>query len=551
MTRSCILLADPDPERRVALQEILQARYGADYDLVAAAASDEGLRACAAIRGEGRQLALVIAPVVLQPLSGLEFLAQVREECPEAQLLLLLLWGVLKEPQPLVQAVAQGRLDHFVMYTGMRHDEGLHLAVTELLAEYGRRYGPRFEPVRVVGDPWAPRSHEFRDLLTRNGIPFGFYAADSQEGRALLSAAGLDQSPRLPVVVLADGQTLVDPTNAETARYLGGNLDFGAEPYDVTIVGAGPAGLAAGVYASSEGLRTLVIDREAIGGQAGTSSMIRNYLGFPRGISGGDLTMRAATQAQLFGARLGVIVEAVRLTPGHGLHTITLGDGIEILSRTVVIATGVTYRTLQADGLDRFTGSGVYYGAAISEAPTVAGGHAYVVGGGNSAGQAAVHLSRFAKQVTLLVRRDSLAATMSDYLITQLERTRNLDVRYRTEVAACHGDRHLTALVLRDVATGGEERVAAAGLFVLIGGNPRSAWLRDTVTCDARGYVLTGPDVPPSAAHRPRYPFETVVPGVFAVGDVRHGSVKRVASAAGEGAVCVSYVHQHIDVTPP
>ena len=340
MTPPCILLADADPERRAALLEVLQARYGTDYDLIAAATSDEALQACAAVRGDGRQVALVIAPIVLQPLSGLEFLDRVREECPEAQLLLLLLWGVLKEPGPLVQAVSQGRLDHFVMYTGMRHDEGLHLAVTELLAEYGRRYGPRFEPVRVVGDPWAPRSHEFRDLLTRNGIPFGFYAADSDEGRALLSATGLDQPPRLPVVVLADGQTLADPSNAETARYLGGNLDFGAKPYDVTIVGAGPAGLAAGVYASSEGLRTLVIDREAIGGQAGTSSMIRNYLGFPRGISGGDLTMRAATQAQLFGARVGVIVEAVRLTPGDGLHTITLGDGAEILSRTVVIATG-------------------------------------------------------------------------------------------------------------------------------------------------------------------------------------------------------------------
>ncbi|HSK91792.1 MAG TPA: FAD-dependent oxidoreductase [Euzebyales bacterium] len=544
--RAGILLADGDDDRRALLLEVLGRRYGVDYEVVGVATSDDALAWCASLRDQGRQVALVIASPTLGPLSGIDCLARVREHDRDPRLLLLLPWGALDDTQPLVDAVAHGRVDHFVVFTGMREDENMHLAVTELLAEYGRDHGPRFEPIRVVGDAWAPRSHELRDLLTRNGLPFGFYPADSDEGRELLAAADVDGS-RLPVVLLADGRALVDPSNTEAARHIGADLDLGGAPYDVTIVGAGPAGLAAAVYASSEGLRTLVVEREAIGGQAGTSSMIRNYLGFPRGISGGDLAMRAANQAQLFGARLAVVVEAAALHPGAGVQTITLGSGDRVLSRAVIIATGVTYRTLQGEGLDRLTGAGVYYGAAVSEAPSVTGSRVYVVGGGNSAGQAAVHLARFADQVTLLVRRASLATTMSEYLITQLDRTPNIDVRNRTEVLRCDGVQHLTQLTLRDAASGTIETVPAAGLFVLIGGRPRTGWLRDVVACDPHGYVLTGADVPAPADQRARLPYETSVTGVFAVGDARHGSVKRVASAAGEGAVCISYVHQHID----
>jgi thioredoxin reductase (NADPH) len=543
---ACILLADGDDDRRAVVLEVLGRRYGVDYEVIGVATSDEALARCASFRDHGRQIALVIASPTLRPLSGIDCLAQIRERDRDPRLLLLLPWGALDEAQPLVDAVSHGRVDHFVVFTGMHEDEHLHLAVTELLAEYGREHGPRFEPIRVIGDAWAPRSHELRDLLTRNGLPFGFYPADSDEGRRLLAAADVDGS-RLPVVLLAAGRTLVDPSNAEAARHIGADLDLGDAPYDVTIVGAGPAGLAAAVYASSEGLRTLVVEREAIGGQAGTSSMIRNYLGFPRGISGGDLAMRAANQAQLFGAQLAVIVEAAALHPGADLQTITLASDDRVTSRAVIIATGVTYRTLQGDGLDRFTGAGVYYGAAVSEAPSVAGDHVYVVGGGNSAGQAAVHLARFADQVTLLVRRDSLAATMSEYLITQLDRTPNIEVRYRTEVVGCDGEHHLTQLTLRDAASKTIETVPTAGLFVLIGGRPHTDWVDDVVACDPQGYVLTGADVRSPADQRPRLPYESSRAGVFAVGDVRHGSVKRVASAAGEGAVCISSVHRHID----
>lgn len=346
---------------------------------------------------------------------------------------------------------------------------------------------------------------------------------------------------------LAPTLVLVEPPSSEAARALDVEKVVGTAPYDVTIVGAGPAGLGAAVRASAEGLRTLVVDREAAGGQAGATSLIRSHLGFPRGISGADLAMRATEQAQVLGAQLAVGPETALLVPGGSTHTLRLADGRQVSARTVVAATGMTYRMLQAEGIDHLIGSGVYYGAVSSPDPSVSGGDAYVVGGGNSAGQAAVHLARFAARVVLLVRRDSLASTMTEPLVAQLHRTPNVEVRYHTEVTACHGQDHLTSLVLLDRTSDTTETVPAAGLFVLIGGTPRTGWLGDTVDCDAHGYVLTGSDVPAADGGRICLPFETSVEGLFAVGDVRHRAVKCVASAADEGAACVAETLRHTD----
>jgi thioredoxin reductase (NADPH) len=405
--------------------------------------------------------------------------------------------------------------------------------------------------VRVVGEQWSPRSHELRDLLARNTVPFGFYAADSEQGRGLMREHGVD-ARRLPAAILRDGTVLHQPTLADVAQTLGVRTQPSPAVYDLAVLGAGPAGLAAVVYGASEGLRTLVIEPEAIGGQAGTSSLIRNYLGFPWGVSGGDLAFRAWEQALHFGTEFVFMQRAAGLASRGTRHAVALGDGGEVLARAVVVAVGVSYRTLGIAVLDRLIGAGVFYGAAGAEAPALAGEEVYVVGGANSAGQAALHLARFAARVTLLVRGESLAAGMSDYPITQLQATPNVRVRPRTRVADGRGGDRLEALVLEEVGSGRREVVAAGAVFVMIGAEPRTGWLRDTIRPDSRGFLLTGRDVPREgwSLERAPLPYETSMPGIFAVGDVRHGSVKRVAGAVGEGSVAVGSVHQYLAETP-
>jgi thioredoxin reductase (NADPH) len=401
--------------------------------------------------------------------------------------------------------------------------------------------------VRVVGERWSSRSHELRDALTRNTVPFGFYASDSEEGRRLLRDHGVDPT-RLPAAITYDGSVLHDPTLADVGEALGVNTRPSSEAYDLAILGAGPAGLSAAVYGASEGLRTLVIEPRAIGGQAGTSSMIRNYLGFPRGVSGGDLTFRAWEQALLFGVRFVFANSATELKTRGKERVITLTDGSEVIARAVIIAAGVAYRRIGVPSLEHLVGVGVFYGAAGSEAPAMTGEEAYVVGGANSAGQAALHLARFGAHVTLLVRGESLAAGMSDYLIRQIEATPNVEVRLGTRVAEGRGEERLEALALEDTRTGEREEVTAAAIFVMIGAEPRTEWLGDAVRRDERGFILTGRDVPREGwtLDRPPLPFETSIPGVFAAGDVRYGSVKRVAGAVGEGSVAVGSVHRYL-----
>jgi thioredoxin reductase (NADPH) len=411
--------------------------------------------------------------------------------------------------------------------------------VTGSLEEWWRERGARGETVTVIGDDPSARVHEIRDVLARNSVPFGFYPSHSQEGRAALRRLGVSE-PAGPVLSVYTGVVLVDPTNAEVAEALGLDVRPAGRTYDVVIVGAGPAGLAAAVYGSSEGLRTALLEREAFGGQAGTSSRIRNYLGFPGGVSGVELAQRAYEQAWVFGTHFVYGNPATSLAKGQDLLVVGLEDGSEIRARAVVIATGVSYRRLGVPELEALVGAGVFYGAGTVEAHAVAGKPAFVVGGGNSAGQAALHLAKYARQVTILIRSPSLAASMSDYLIRQIEAAPNVDVRYRCEVTGGGGSGHLEQLLLRDRDSGEAELVPAAGLFVLIGAQPLTGWLPETTRRDQWGFVLTGADTGEHwPLQRAPYLLETTTPGVFAAGDVRHGSIKRVASAVGDGSIAI------------
>jgi thioredoxin reductase (NADPH) len=440
-----------------------------------------------------------------------------------------------------------------VVRPGTPPDEVFHRLVTEQLGEWGRSNLPGIDVVRVVGQEWAPRSHELRELLGRNGVPFSFYPADSPEGQRLLEQGS---GPARPAVVMFDGRVLADPSNAELAEALGVPTKPGSGRYDVTVIGAGPAGLAAAVSGASEGLSTVVVEPEAIGGQAGTSSLIRNYLGFPSGVSGGDLAVRAYTQALSFGAEYVYGNPATSLRPEGPELVVTVADGTEVRSRAVVVASGMAYRRLGIPALDALTGTGVFYGAAASEAKAVQGGEVFVVGGANSAGQAAVHLAKYAAQVTLLVRGRSLADSMSEYLLREIDAAPNIAVRCRVAVTGGAGQNRLESLTLTDLESGVAETVGAGALFVLIGAEPRTQWLPDTVRRDQSGFVLTGTDLledgrPDGGWPLRRLPMflESSLPGVFAVGDVRYGSVKRVASAVGEGSIAIRLVHDYLRST--
>ena len=457
--------------------------------------------------------------------------------------------------RPVFDAVTLGKIDHWVTCPVQSPDEDFHESVTRFLGEWRRRRGGSFEPVQVIGEHWSARSLELRDTFSRNGIPIGFYDAASARGRQLLRELGAE-SAELPVVVIRFGgqlSVLGDPSNLEIADAFGLMTPIpDGEVFDVAVVGAGPAGLATAVYASSEGLRTVVVEREAIGGQAGTSAMIRNYPGFAQGVSGARLAFEAYTQAWYFGTTFVFMRQLEGLAREDGHYRLRLSDGGTLNARTVVITTGATYRRLGVPALEDLQGRGVFYGAGVSEAPAMRGRKVYVVGGGNSAGQAALHLARWASQVTVLVRSPSLTDTMSDYLIREIDAAPNVAVSYGVQVAGGTGTDRLTSLVLEDTQTRARYSVPADGLFVLIGSEPRTEWLGESVARDQGGFILTGQDVPDDAdtgwpAGRQPLPHETSLPGVFAAGDVRHGSVKRVASAVGEGAITVPLVHRYLE----
>ena len=548
-----LFVVDADPATRDAIAAALHRRFAPDYRVLSAASPEAGLSALEGLARRGEEVALVAADLDVRGTGAVEFLDRARTLhrgalrallVPMAQRGTRIPFGSLESLQ---RATALGRIDFWVVKGWDAPEELLYPQVQEALTSWTRTNRPRHTVVRLVGEPWSTHSHALRDALARNTIPFRFHAADSEEGRRLLRDHGVDAA-RLPAAVLHDGSVLHRPTPSDIADALGVHTRPPSGEYDLVILGGGPAGLAAAVYGASEGLRTLVVEPQAIGGQAGTSSMIRNYLGFPWGVSGGDLAFRAFEQALLFGTQFAFMQRAVGLVADGPERRVVLSGGGEVGARAVIVAAGVEYRRLGIPALERLVGVGVFYGAAGVEAPAMAGEAVYVVGGANSAGQAALHLAKFAARVTLLVRGDSLAAGMSEYLVTQVQATGNVEVRLRTRVVDGRGEHRLEGLTLEDVGTGRREGVAAAAVFVLIGAEPRTEWLRDVLQRDEFGYVLTGRDVDPRSwpLTRPPLQFETSVPGVFAVGDARHGSVKRVAGAVGEGSVAVGSVHQYL-----
>jgi thioredoxin reductase (NADPH) len=544
MPRPVLLAVDGDPVAMSSLERELRRRYRADYRVLCAGSGTAGLQVLEQVKAGGGQLALVLADLRLPDMTGIELLAEVHGLDRTAKRAVLTGWGDLQVGDRLVQAAVLGQVDGWGLKPWQPGDEGFHQLVVGLLYEWAQLHRPGFQAVQVVGEQWSARAHELRDLLARNKVLYGFLPADSEEGRGLLGRVGAT-AEQLPVVVTFDGLVLANPTLVEVAEALSAPTRPAAAAYDVTVVGAGPAGLAAAVYGASEGLGTVVLEPEATGGQAGTSSMIRNYLGFPRGISGTELAYRAFHQAIGFGAGIVYGRRAVGLRAARSDRVVTLGDGTEVTSRAVVLATGVTWRRLGVASLEALVGAGVFYGAAASEAQAMRGQQVFVVGGGNSAGQAAVHLARYAAQVTLLVRRSTLAHSMSDYLVRELAAVPNITVRCHTQVVAGHGDGRLTGLTLQDRRSGATETVPAVALFVLIGAEPPTGWLPEAIQRDRWGFVVTGTDLL-GGDGRPPMPFETSLPGVFAIGDVRHGSIKRVASAVGEGSAAIWTIHQYL-----
>ena len=553
MSEPVLLVIDDDPRELATFERALRRRYGADYRVVAERSPEAALGLLERLADRGEDVALVAADLRLPGTDGVEFLEQASALHPGVVRTLLVAMDEhhtrlpFSELEALQRATALGRIDFWMAKGWVTPEEWLYPQVQEALSAWTRTNRARHVIYRLVGERWEPRTHALRDTLTRNSVPFEFHPVGSQESDTLVRDFGVD-AEHLPALIRHDGSVLQDPTFAEVARSHGIHTQPSSDTYDLAILGAGPAGLGAAVNGASEGLSTLVMEPLAIGGQAGTSSMIRNYLGFPKGIGGGELARRAWEQAVLFGAEFAFTRPATGLATRGDRRVIVLSDGSGVSARAVIIASGADYRRIGVPSLERLVGAGVFYGAAGAEAPAMAGEEVYVVGGANSAGQAALHLGRFASRVTLLVRGESLAAGMSDYLIRQIEATPNVEVRLRTRVVGGRGEVHLEALSLEDVETSSREEVAAAALFVMIGAEPRTEWLRGVVARDDHGFILTGRDIPQEVwtSNRPPLPFETSVPGAFAAGDVRYGSVKRVAGAVGEGSAAVGSVHRCI-----
>ena len=526
-----LVVADDDPDGRALIEEELRRRYDADY-AIRICSTTELARILDEVEAAGDEVAVALAGGK----AGAEILAQMRGRFPAARRGLLIPWlgwsrrGV---GQLVLESMARGAIDLYVIRPTRRRDEVFHRTISELLQESERLRGEGPAGATVVADARTARAHDLRATLAGLGIPH----------RTLPAENGAP-----PAVTLADGKVLNDPGAAELTRELGFPTELDPHDADLLVLGAGPAGLSAAVYGASEGLRTTVLDAGAVGGQAGSSSLIRNYLGFPRGLGGGELAQRAYQQAWLFGAQFRLTHRAVSLDAREGRHVVTTADGIEVSARAVVLALGVEYRRLEAPGLTELEGAGVFYGSPVSGAQAVSGERVYIVGGGNSSGQAALHLARYACKVKILVRSTTLATSMSQYLIDTIEAEPNVEVLYETEVVGARGEGHLEELHLR--GPGGVTTAPAAALIVLIGAHPHTEWLPEEVARDEWGYILTGGDAPGWPLPRSPFPLETSLPGVFAAGDVRARSVKRVASAAGSGALAVSDVHAYLALEP-
>lgn len=540
-----LLVVDDDAEVLRAVARDLRRHYGDTYRVLRAESGEEALAATRELRERGGTVALLLSDQRMPGLSGVEFLEAAAESFPEAKRVLLTAYA---DTEAAIRAINRARIDYYLLKPWDPPEERLYPILDDLLDDWQAGHRPEFVGIRVVGNRWSPDTHAVKDFLARHLVPYRWLDVETSEEAERLVAQH-DAADGLPLVLFPDGEPLSQPEQTALAERLGLQMAPNRPFYDLVIVGGGPAGLAAAVYGASEGLRTVLVEEEAPGGQAGTSSRIENYLGFPSGVSGAELTRRAVAQARKFEAEVLSPVCATALRTEEGYHIVSLSTGEEIASHALIIATGVQYRLLEASGVADLTGRGVYYGAAMAEAIACRDESVYLVGAGNSAGQAALYFSRYARDVTMLVRGDGLGASMSQYLIDQIEATENVSVRLHTEVVRAHGEERLERLTLRDT-DGQEEDVEARTLFVFIGAAPRTDWLGDVLLRDEYGFILTGPDLDGPMkrwpAERPPFLLETCQPGVFAVGDVRHGSVKRVASSVGEGSVAISFVHQHL-----
>ena len=570
-TKPVILAVDDDAPVLRAVERDLRARYGNDYRVVAANSGAEALEAVRQLTVRGGAIGLFVVDQRMPAMTGIEFLAQAIELQPDAKRVLLTAYA---DTDVAIKAINSIRLDQYILKPWDPPEEKLYPVLDDLLSDWVADFRPPFEGLRLLARRWSPRGHDIRDYLTRNQVPYAWLDPEADdEGKRLASSlmqvaegtpaaaavavtAGEEEPTRaaelaIPIVLFPDGTVLRDPTNMAIAEKVGLQTHAALPFYDLVIVGGGPSGLAAAVYGASEGLKTVLVEREAPGGQAGTTSRIENYLGFPAGLSGGDLARRGLAQARRLGAEILTPLEVVGLRRDDPYRVVLLADGSELSCQAVVVATGVSYRQLDVPNADRLAGAGVYYGAATTEAVLYRGLDVAVVGGGNSAGQAAVYLSRFAKSVSVLVRGPDLTATMSAYLIDQMDALPNVSLRGNTQVAAVDGDQQLERVTID--SNGAREEIPLAAMFVFIGQQPRTDWLDGVVRRDKAGFVLSGREVLeegklPVGWGSDREPFllEASVPGVFVAGDVRFRSIKRIASAVGEGAMAVQFVHQYL-----
>jgi thioredoxin reductase (NADPH) len=547
MDKPVILTIDDDPAVLQAIARDLRRQYGERFRIMRADSGAAALEVAQQLKLRGNTVALFLADQRMPGMSGVELLEQASEIFPVAKRALLTAYA---DTNAAIDAINQAQLDYYLLKPWDPPEEKLYPVLDDLLQDWQAAFKPEFRGVKVISDRWSPQSHSLRDFLARNQVPYRWLDIETNaEAQQLVAYAGEKDNPDLPLVLLPDGQKLVQPSPAQLAQQVGMQTEAARPFYDLVIVGGGPAGLAAAVYGASEGLRTVMIERQAPGGQAGTSSRIENYLGFPVGLSGGDLARRAVTQAKRFGVELLVPQLATGIRLEENYRIITLADGNEISCHGLILAMGVAWRRLTMPGIDQFTGAGVYYGAAQTEAAACAGEEVYVVGGANSAGQAAMYFSKFARRVRMLVRGESLTKSMSQYLIDQIEGTDNIDVLPFHSVVAAEGSDRLEKILVKDAQTDEVKTFATNSLFIFIGAVPSTDWLQGVVERDERGFIYTGPDLPtgtPWPLERDRFLLETNVPGIFAVGDVRHGSVKRVASGVGEGSICVQFVHRHL-----
>jgi len=546
-----LITVDDDPEVSRAVERDLRPKYGEQYRVLRAESGAEALASVERLKLRNETVALFLVDQRMPQMTGVEFLSRAMLLYPEAKRALLTAYA---DTDAAIRAINDAQVDYYLMKPWHPPEERLYPIIDDLLDDWRATFKAPFQGIRVLGHRWSPQTHQIKAFLGRNQVPYQWLDIE-KDGEATTLLQSAHASPeQLPVVVFPDGSSLIQPTTLQVAEKVGFRMKAEQPFYDLIVIGAGPSGLAAAVYGGSEGLKTVLIEREAPGGQAGMSSRIENYLGFPSGLSGQDLARRALTQAQRFGVELLNPQEAVSLRVAGPARIVKLADGSELSGRTVLITTGVSYRTLNVPGVAQLTGAGIYYGAGMTEAVAAKGEDVYIVGGGNSAGQAAVYFARHARQVTMLVREESLTATMSYYLIERLKQTPNIVVETCVEVSECRGTTRLESLVLQHTKTKDCRTVPAQSLFVLIGALPYTDWLGDTVLRDEHGFILSGPDLVRDGSLPPAWPlarapylFETSVPGVFVAGDARHGSIKRVASGVGEGTIAEKMIERYLE----